>query len=55
MNAFKVSIAYGICYCCFKKVMRKMRLEMATFFIWNCQIYFKIDWVQAINDINKLC
>ena len=27
---------------------------MATFFLTDCQIYFKIDRVQAINDINKL-
>ena len=54
-NVFKVLTAYGICYCCLKKVIKKNISRNGYFLIIDCQIYFKIDRVQDINDINKLC
>ena len=55
MNAFKDSIAYGIFTVDWKKVIKKNISWNGYFFLTDFQIYFKIDGVQAIYDINKLC
>ena len=39
----------------YKKYFRTINLVMATFSFTACKIYFKINRVQAINDVNKLC
>ena len=54
MNAFKVSIAYEICYCCLKKI-RNIYLEMATFSLLIVKFISKSKRLQAFINTDTLC